>query len=1138
MSGPETIADQAARARALDPNTSFIVQAPAGSGKTGLLSQRFLRLLAGVDAPEEIVAITFTRKAASEMRQRILSALEQAGSNAAPDSDHERHTWELAQHALARDRERGWQLLANPARLRIQTIDSLCAALARQMPILSRFGAVPAIAEDASPLYLDAARNTIAELESEAAWSDAIAHLVQHLDNRLDKLQDLISTMLARRDQWLRHIADPNHAALARETLEAAMANLVSDALALVSPQIPDTCVPELLNLARFAASQTADQAAPIVACLDLQMLPGAQVTERRQWEGLAALLLTGDGSWRKRITKNEGFPAAGNAKNAQEKALFDNMKQRMVALLKALESAEPLRVALAAMRALPPHRYTDEQWATLQALITALRVAAAHLELVFGARGQVDFPALVQAAIQALGAPQAPTDLALALDYRIRHLLVDEFQDTSFNQYELLKRLTAGWQAHDGHTLFVVGDPMQSIYRFREAEVGLFLAARAHGIGQVPLEFLRLMVNFRSQQGIVDWINEKFPQVLAAHDNVAAGAVSYAPSTARHALLPAPAVTVYPALVNDKTAEAQQVVAIVQQARREHAHGTTAILVRGRSHLTEVVAALQQAKLRFQAVEIERLAHRPVVQDLLALTRALCHAGDRIAWLALLRAPYCGLTLADLYLLAGDDSERTLIDLLHEAARVEQLSAAGRQRLARVLPVLDTALAERARSSLRAAVEGVWIALGGPACVADATDLEDGEVYLQLLENLGTGGALPDVHELNQHVEQLFALPDVAANNALQLMTMHKAKGLEFDTVILPGLGRKPRHDEEKLLQWLERSRESGESDLLLAPISAQGEDKNPMATYLQGLAQAKGRYEDGRLLYVAATRARQRLHLLGHVTVQEREGSAVLAPPQAGSLLACLWPVVAPDFQSAFARHADTAALLQDRIAPSLAAQPRSLLAPDWTAPPPPPGVVLAGAVAERAPGELLEFDWAGETARHVGTVVHRLLQHLGKTGVDAPALPDMQSFPRIARTLLLRLGVPQGHLGVALAKVTAAMQAVVQDQRGQWILSNRHADARCELALSGVRAGWVNHLVIDRTFVDEHGTRWIIDYKTGAHSGGGIEAFLDREQERYRPQLERYADIMRHLDSRPIRLGLYFPLLGGWREWSSDT
>ena len=108
MNEQRKIADRDARLRALDPSASFIVQAPAGSGKTGLLTQRFLVLLAGVDAPEEIVAMTFTLKAAGEMRQRILQALECAKSDRPPQQDHERHTWELAQAVLARDKKQGW----------------------------------------------------------------------------------------------------------------------------------------------------------------------------------------------------------------------------------------------------------------------------------------------------------------------------------------------------------------------------------------------------------------------------------------------------------------------------------------------------------------------------------------------------------------------------------------------------------------------------------------------------------------------------------------------------------------------------------------------------------------------------------------------------------------------------------------------------------------------------------------------------------------------------------------------------------------------------------------------------------------------------------------------------------------------
>src|SRR4029079_5189052 len=122
------------------------------------------------------------------------------------------------------------------------------------------------------------------------------------------------------------------------------------------------------------------------------------------------------------------------------------------------------------------------------------------------------------------------PTDLALALDYRIRHLLVDEFQDTSISQYELAARRPQGGEPGAGRTVFAVGDPMQSIYLFREAEVGLFLEARRSGIGSVELEALELSANFRSQAGIVEWVNETFSGVMPPREDAIAGAVAYRP--------------------------------------------------------------------------------------------------------------------------------------------------------------------------------------------------------------------------------------------------------------------------------------------------------------------------------------------------------------------------------------------------------------------------------------------------------------------------------------------------------------------------------------------------------------------------------------------------------------------------------
>ena len=94
--------------------------------------------------------------------------------------------------------------------------------------------------------------------------------------------------------------------------------------------------------------------------------------------------------------------------------------------------------------------------------------------------------------------------------------------------------------------------------------------------------------------------------------------------------------------------------VEIAAQARRDDPAATTAILVRNRSHLHEIIPRLKEAGLRFRAIEIEGLGSRPVVQDLLALTRALAHPGGSLAWLALLRAPWCGLTLADIHALVS----------------------------------------------------------------------------------------------------------------------------------------------------------------------------------------------------------------------------------------------------------------------------------------------------------------------------------------------------------------------------------------------------------------------------------------------------------------------------------------------------
>src|SRR5580704_5559766 len=148
--------DQSARDQALDAQSSYIVQAPAGSGKTELLTHRFLKLLAHVDEPEDILAITFTRAATAEMRSRVLRKLEEARSNPVFQLTDDGMLIS-ARAALAHADERGWKLLEQPHRLDIQTIDSLCMRIAHEQPLLARMGGQLQPQENAFPLYEEAA---------------------------------------------------------------------------------------------------------------------------------------------------------------------------------------------------------------------------------------------------------------------------------------------------------------------------------------------------------------------------------------------------------------------------------------------------------------------------------------------------------------------------------------------------------------------------------------------------------------------------------------------------------------------------------------------------------------------------------------------------------------------------------------------------------------------------------------------------------------------------------------------------------------------------------------------------------------------------------------------------------------------
>jgi ATP-dependent exoDNAse (exonuclease V) beta subunit len=965
-----------------------------------------------------------------------------------------------------------------------------------------------------------------------------VALLLEHLDNNVASLVQLIASMLARREAWLPVLpADPagyGRDGEVRAALEATRADVITAHLQRLVEYFPPDLLADLCSYAQGAAQvlTARDVHSPIRACG--VGVPGTTPDDVPNWQGLAEFLLTQEDAPRKRLTVSIGV--LPQDRKRPELAV---LKARIETAIDEFATHASLMELLAETRQLPPVAYEDDEWRVLQSLLLVLRLAAAELKAVFAERKAADYPEFAAAARQSLGTADEPTDTALALDARLQHILVDEFQDTSEAQVQLLERLTAGWTHGDGRTLFAVGDPMQSIYRFRNAEVGLFLDVRDHGLGALPLEPLTLRVNFRSTQPLVEWVNTCFAQVLPDRDDVLSGAVKFADSVPRREAGIEGGVHLHAFLRSSRTFEAQTVGDIVARRLEASGDGRVAILVQGRNHLLDIVLDLTRRGIRFQATDIDPLAQRPVVLDLLALTRALAHLGDRAAWLGVLRAPWCGLRLSDCLALLGDDRDATTLGLLQTVERRERLEMTARARLERCLPVLKQAVHERRQLGLRDAVERAWHALGGPAALADVREIDEARAYLDALGRIEAEapGAPADLARLGEALQKLYAPGRPHPDTRVELLTIHKSKGLQFDTVIVPGLDRVGRSDSPPLLRWLKLPGQGGQR-LLIAPIAPAGsEERNPLHAWLGRLEARKLQHEKRRLLYVAATRAERSLHLLGScaVDVDKKTGEQSVRRPQRTSALGLLWDD--PRFPAAFnQRLMDLGDIAGDPPA-AIARDPVLRHLPDgWRVPEPPTApAILVRTLARSVAETNVEFDWASETARHVGTVVHHELQLLAR---GQGAVPDGEA----VRGALLRryaaelaeLGVPRERRDEAALRVLRAVERTLADRRGQWLLHTPHTDAHCELALTGLDDHDVVNVIIDRTFVDAAGTRWIVDYKTSSHEGAGLDDFLDRERERYRAQLERYARLMRALGDEPIRLGLYFPLLSAWREW----
>ncbi|MDG2501911.1 MAG: UvrD-helicase domain-containing protein [Porticoccaceae bacterium] len=1116
------VSDLSQRQQALNPLQSFIVSAPAGSGKTGLITQRLLRLLCTVEHPEEILSITFTRKAAGEMASRIHSALHSAAYQPRPSDDYEAQTWDLAAQAVARSAELGWNLLEMPGRLRIQTIDGFCRYIASQFALETELGVLPEPSDNPQGLYELAARSLLDKIEQDSATARQLAVLLEHCGNDLARCERLLSDLLGKRDQWLPLIFN---AADNQQYFQQVIDQVIGENLL----HLQDALLPiagELLELADFAAQYVNMEKNPgLTELAGILELPDSSLDGIAQWKLLLSLLVTRDHDIRKVLTKNEGFPSD------QKEA-----KARMMGLLDWCRERPFINELIANSLCLPDAEINQAQQLLLDALGHLLPRLAAELEMVFKQQDQCDYTAITLTALEAIEPSpedESISDITLRLDYQLRHILVDEFQDTSGSQIKLLEHLIAGWQPDDGRTLFLVGDAMQSLYGFRNANVGLFINAQRHPVGPVQCTPLTLSSNFRSQRGIIEWVNHAFSGAFPAQADISRGAIPYSPSEAFKGSGNGPAVHFQGFAGDDyDQSEAAHIASICSQLSISEPHQSIAILVRGRGHLKTIVPALRAANLSWQAIDITPLANRMPVVDMLSLTRALLSPADKIPWLAVLRAPFCGLSLGDLLVLTNSSSNSSrqgnaILEQLQSISASESfssLSAAGQQILARVTPLLLDAWQNRGRKNLRDNLEQLWLALGGSNTLMASSDLDDIRAYLDLLEVWQVAGTVSDWNGFEQAVDKLYAAPAPQSgsqnSNIIQIMTIHKSKGLEFDHVLLPGLTRGSGSDKKPLLRWREHIDEYNQMSLIMAPLGAHDEEDDSVYKYLKHEDAVATRLENTRVLYVAATRAIRNLYLFANLKPTKKHGWQA---PGKTTLLAPIWQTIEAGISdgSYSIDQSDTDKEAQPRV--SLTSMRR--LPSGYAA-------QLNNANAMLLGTEQTQAISAGDNdadlslrARLLGTVMHRTLKQVANEGIDRWPAMRVQQLPTAWVAQLKELGILATDK--ELNALSDGLTAMLSDPRGQWILQS-HPQAQCEQAL-GYHHRESNHAgtsVIDRTFVDQ-GIRWIIDYKFSKPAASETEQqFIARQSASYQAQLKHYAKLYLSLENNPVRCALYFP------------
>jgi ATP-dependent exoDNAse (exonuclease V) beta subunit len=1101
--------DSATRNNLKDINQSKIVIAPAGSGKTSESVKYFLNSLLDCKQPESVLAVTFTNKATAEFRDRVVKYLKMANAGTVPKSSHEMTTYEIAKKVLAKDKSCGWGIIQNPNRLEIKTLDALCASIVSLNPLMSKLGTAGKIAENPEELYLMSAANLLAKYTEKSGVGEQVRILLGRFNNNFEIAQKTLSEILRKRDQWLPLIyqyKDDARRGIMEEHNERLMLLLASEGFSLLVPYED-----EIFNILLKAKGYQVPEGFSFsdVTNITTDLLEVLAVIE--------SVFFTKEKVFRKSFSKAQGFVAPSSLKGQEEKAAAKQMKEDAILLVEHLKAAGVESEADLLLSLCAP-QYNEQEWSLMSCLMSVLPALAAELLLVFRSKNECDFIEIQSSALRALGSEDEPGTALLKLDNRLRHILIDEFQDCSPFQLQLIKILTSGWAKDDGRTLYLVGDPMQSIYLFRNANVGLFIDAVKNGIGNIPLQVNHLSSNYRSQAGIIEWVNAKFSKAFGNLQDADVGATVYNESEACKPKLDINAVstTLFSGDSWEKS-QAEYIVNQIHQINSNDPNASIAVLGRTRNDLAATLEALREQKVEHRAVDIHRLNTLSSITDLELLTRSICHLADKQAWIGLLRSPFVGLSMADVELLLSENGKRRIrereivLDRLGEDGVLRLLSASDSKRLVAVKNIIERSREHLGRKSLEHVVKGAYYALGGLSLMNDQSELKAIDTFFYELSKLTH--ETYSAEKMAEKIDALYAPVEQSSGN-IQVMTMHKAKGLEFDYVFLPHTHKPIRSNHNALINFETIVNDDGVC-AILSPDESSTLGPTRMNSFIAELKRKKYRNEAIRLAYVAATRAKKQLYLTG----QEKKSY-----PNSSML-----GLLDINVSECVVNHTELDNEAQYHFKPQRAvlAKANTKLLPE--------GDMLASfrGITNVANDELPKMDWYKDGTRIIGIVIHKVIERIAKIGWSNYFSTPIEKNRALWRCQLLQEGLSTASLPYAINEITEHLKKLQNCDFMHWALAQPQIQA--EMPVYVKQLGKLKKLIIDITF-EVDGVRYIIDNKTGRpHKGETEKEFAHRMLASYTEKMKMYKRCFPR--NKAFYVGLYLSSLGKMAVYNFD-